>query len=79
MQISLMLKALEVKGMVERPRSASDTRAKWIEITTVGISALRTAMPIVIAIRQRMFGDAGAPHGVLLSELHEIEARAERA
>lgn len=77
MQISLMLKALEAKGMVQRPRSISDTRAKTIEIDVAGMAALRAAMPIVIAIQQRMFGEAGAPHGLLLGELHEIEARVE--
>ena len=74
MQVSLMLKALEAKGMVLRSRSASDTRAKRIEITGAGLDALRAAMPIVIIIQRRMFGPDGAPHGALLTALGDIEA-----
>jgi DNA-binding MarR family transcriptional regulator len=78
MQVSLMLKALEAKGMVARRRAGSDTRAKWIEITAGGLTALRSAMPLVIAIQKRLFGAAGAPAGSLLTALREIEDRAER-
>ncbi|MBV8114492.1 MAG: MarR family transcriptional regulator [Silvibacterium sp.] len=73
MQVSLMLKALEAKGMISRPRLTSDTRTKRIEITPIGLKALRAAMPVVIAIQHRMFGEAGAPHGSLLTELHQVE------
>lgn len=77
MQVSLMLKALEAKGLVTRPRSALDTRAKRIEITAAGLDALRLALPIMVDIQRSMFGDAGAPHGVLLTELQAVERRPE--
>jgi DNA-binding MarR family transcriptional regulator len=75
MQISLMLKALEDKGMVARPRSAVDTRTKRVEITTAGLTALRATMPMVIGLQQRMFGRDGAPGGALLANLRAVEAR----
>jgi DNA-binding MarR family transcriptional regulator len=73
MQISLMLKALEVKGMVSRQPSKSDTRTRLVSITTRGLKALRGAFPIVIALQRRMFGEAGTPGGRLLDALREIE------
>ncbi len=75
MQISLMLKALEAKGLVARPRSASDTRTKQVEVTSAGLESLRRTMPIVITIQQRIFGETGAPNGILLTELNNIEKR----
>jgi DNA-binding MarR family transcriptional regulator len=73
MQVSLMLKTLEAKGMVTRPRSTSDTRTKHVEITSIGLDALRAAMPIAVAIQQRMFGAAGGRDGELLAVLHAVE------
>jgi DNA-binding MarR family transcriptional regulator len=77
MQISLMLKALEEKKMVTRLRSASDPRAKHIELTPAGFEILRAAMPVVIAIQQRLFGDAGANGGPLLTALLAVEDKDE--
>ena len=76
MQVSLLLKALEAKGMVDRERNPSDTRAKRIVITDAGVAALRRAMPIAIAVQQRLFGAAGGPDGSLLAALLRIEAEA---
>jgi DNA-binding MarR family transcriptional regulator len=76
MQISLMLRALEAKGFVARTASASDTRAKRVEITRAGLDGLRAAMPVVIGIQRRMFGKAGGPKGALLAELRRVEDKA---
>ncbi len=76
MQVSLMLKALETKALIERSRSADDPRAKRVAITSQGLDALRQAMPLVIALQERMFGSAGAPDGTLLTALREVENRA---
>lgn len=73
MQVSLMLKALEAKRMIARERSASDPRAKHVEITPSGLEALRAAMPIVIGVQKAMFGDAGAAGGELLAGLRNVE------
>lgn len=75
MQVSQVLKALEVKGMVARPRSAADPRAKHIEATEAGVAALRQAMPLAITVQRRLFGDAGAPGGSLLTALTRLQAR----
>jgi DNA-binding MarR family transcriptional regulator len=73
MQISLMLKALEAKRMVARQPSAIDTRTRLVGVTPTGIEALRVALPIVVELQHRMFGDAGAPGGALLDALRLIE------
>ena len=73
MQVSLMLKALESKRLVARLRSVSDPRTKRVEITAAGLDTLRAAMPIAIAIQNRMFGAAGAPNGALLNRLRDVE------
>ncbi|BAU88766.1 predicted protein [Methylorubrum populi] len=69
MQVSLLLKALEAKGMVRRSRHASDTRAKLIEVTDAGVAALRKAMPLAIEVQHRLFGREGQPGGPLLAAL----------
>ena len=75
MQVSLMLKALEAKAMVARPRSQSDVRAKHIEITRAGLSALRHALPVAIDVQQRLFGNEGRPGGSLLTALLSLDSR----
>jgi DNA-binding MarR family transcriptional regulator len=69
MQISQILKVLEVKGVIIRVQSAANARAKCVEITRGGLTVLRSAMPIAIGVQQRMFGEAGMPGGRLLKEL----------
>ncbi|WP_051580908.1 MarR family winged helix-turn-helix transcriptional regulator [Pseudonocardia acaciae] len=73
MQVSHMLKALEGKGMVARPRGTSDVRTKHIELTRAGVAALRRAMPVVIDVQRRVFGEAGRPGGDLLSTLVRVD------
>ena len=69
MQVSQMLKALEGKGLVARPRSETDTRARHVEVTEAGVAALRQAMPLAINVQARLFGAAGEPRGDLLAAL----------
>ena len=73
MQVSQMLKALEGKGLVARPRSETDTRARRIEVTEAGVAALRRSMPLAIAVQALLFGEAGKPGGDLLTALLRIE------
>lgn len=73
MQVSQVLKALEVKTMATRPRSAADARARHVEITEIGLAALREAMPRVIGVQARLFGKAGMPGGPLLATLRRID------
>ncbi len=74
MQVSQVLKALGAKGMVARPRSTIDTRAKRIEVTEAGVAALKRAMPLAIAVQERLFGKDGAPGGSLLTALQRSRA-----
>lgn len=74
MQVSLLLKALEGKGMVARITDASDTRAKRVAVTEAGVAALRQAMPLAIAVQRRIFGEEGRPGGTLLAALLSIDS-----
>lgn len=69
MQVSQVLKTLETKGMIARRRSATDVRAKHVEVTAAGITALRRALPPVIDVQERLFGEGGRPGGHLLTLL----------
>jgi DNA-binding MarR family transcriptional regulator len=75
MQISLMLKALEAKRLIARPRSKGDTRAKTVEVTQAGLAALRRALPIAIRVQREMFGEEGSEGGALLEAVLRAEAR----
>ncbi len=75
MQISLMLKALEAKRLIGRPRSKGDTRAKTVEVTQAGLAALRRALPIAIKVQREMFGEEGSEGGALLEAVLRAEAR----
>ena len=69
MQVSQILKTLEAKGMVARRRSATDVRAKNVEVTAAGLTALRRALPIQVGVQERLFGEGGKPGGHLLKML----------
>ena len=73
MQVSQTLKVLETKKMVSRRRSRSDTRAKRVVVTSAGLKALRQALPKVVDVQSRIFGEAGRPGGSLLRELLRID------
>ncbi len=73
MQVSQTLKALETKKMISRRRSKPDTRAKQVEVTSKGFKALQDALPEVIAVQGRLFGETGRPGGSLLKELLQID------
>ncbi len=85
MQVSLMLKTLQGKGMVTRTRSPSDIRAKCVEVTASGLTVLRRALPMVIEVQRRLFCEEGRVGGGLLSALlrvddeHTGESKADQA
>ena len=74
MQVSHMLKALAAKGLVSRPRSRVDVRAKRVRVTAAGVAALRRALPVVIDVQRRLFGPAGEAGGELLTALLGVDA-----
>jgi DNA-binding MarR family transcriptional regulator len=76
MQISHMMKTLEQRALVARPRSSTDVRANSVTVTAAGLTALRAALPLVIEVQRRLFGDDGLPDGPLLAALLRAEAQA---
>jgi MarR family transcriptional regulator, organic hydroperoxide resistance regulator len=42
-------------------------------VTAAGLSVLRRALPVMIAVQRDVFGDDGAPGGRLLSALLRLE------
>jgi MarR family transcriptional regulator, organic hydroperoxide resistance regulator len=77
MQVSLMLKSLDAKGLIQRTRSVADPRAKHIVLTAAGMRSLRAALPVVIGVQKRLFGESGGPGGDLLKALLRVEERCE--
>ncbi|WP_446742270.1 MarR family winged helix-turn-helix transcriptional regulator [Silvibacterium acidisoli] len=73
MQVSLMLKSLDAKGLIQRTRSPADPRAKHIVLTAAGLRSLRAALPVVIDVQSRLFGETGGPGGDLLKALLRVE------
>ncbi len=74
MQVSHMMKTLESKQFVLRKRSTADIRANRVEITRKGLSVLGKAMPAVIEVQQRLFGDEGKPGGAFLNTLVRLDS-----
>ena len=68
MQLSNVLKALEAKGLLARPRSEADSRTKHVELTPKGSETLARALPLVQAAQSRFFGaDADASEELQLA------------
>ncbi len=74
MQLSHMLKTLEQKGFIARKRSITDSRSKNVEVTRIGVTVLRQALPLMIEVQQRVFGDQGKPGGSFLETLLSLDA-----
>ena len=74
MQVSNVLKALEQKRMVRRTPSLGNALAKQVAFTPTGMKALREALPLVIRVQGRLFGDQGRPGGSLLNALVGIDS-----
>ncbi|TPG65354.1 MarR family winged helix-turn-helix transcriptional regulator [Hymenobacter nivis] len=69
MQLSQVLKALEQKALVERPRNPADSRRKQVQLTAAGVHALTQAIPLAEAAQRQFFeGVADQPqlHPLLL-------------
>ncbi len=75
MQVSHMLKTLENKRLITRARRASDVRAKRIEVTATGLTALRRALPVMIEVQRRLFGKEGGAGGSLLTALRRLDGQ----
>ena len=74
MQVSNVLKALEQKRIVRRTPSPANALAKQVAMTPTGMTALREALPLVIEVQGRLFGDQGRPGGRLLNALVRIDS-----
>ncbi len=73
MQVSHMLKTLESKGMIARPRSSADVRANSVQVTAAGLKLLGKALPVVIEVQRRLFGEEGNVGGSLLTALLRLD------
>ncbi len=73
MQVSKVLGALEGKAMVERSPSDTHGSAKNVAVTISGLATLREAMPLVISVQARLFGEDGRVGGPLLAMLSAID------
>lgn len=73
MQVSNVVRALDAKGLVKRSPSPGNALAKRVALTKAGLDALRTALPLGIAIQARLFGTEGRPGGSLLATLVAID------
>ena len=74
MQVSLMLKALEKKGLILRTRNDADVRAKYLELTSEGVVVLRRALPPVVEVQKKLFGSLAHVEGDFLKALLRLEA-----
>lgn len=66
MQVSNVIKVLEVKAMIARTPAPRNALAKNVAITATVLAVLRAALPLMIA-------DDGAADGSMLDELIRIE------
>ena len=73
MQVSLVLKALERNDMIVRAPARG--AAKSVSLTHLGLASLQAALPLAVAVQQRLFGQEGSPGGTLLSALQRAEER----
>jgi DNA-binding MarR family transcriptional regulator len=55
MQLSQVLKTLEQKMLIERPRSLADSRRKQVQLTAVGLHTLTQAIPLADAAQRQFF------------------------
>ena len=74
MQLSNVLKALEAKGLLARPRSEADSRKKHVEVTPKGTEILARALPLVQAAQSRFFGADAQASEELQSALKSLVA-----
>jgi len=74
MQVSNVLKALELKTLIVRYTATANATAKSVALTREGLERLRAAFPIAMAVQHRLFGDNGLPGGSLLAMLADVEA-----
>ena len=73
MQVSLMLKALENKGLVLRKRNTADVRVKHLALTTEGIALLRQSLPVVVTVQKTLFGELADVDGDFLKTLMRLD------
>jgi DNA-binding MarR family transcriptional regulator len=74
MQISQVVRKLEVKGLILRSAHPTDTRAKVLNLTSRGVAILEQALPLVEGLDADFFSRCNQPTLVteLKKMLHEI-------
>lgn len=71
MQVSQVVRKLEVKQLVNRSAHPMDTRAKILTLTAIGIKTLNAALPLVEQLDAEFFSSCN--HAVLLTELQQLQ------
>lgn len=75
MQISQVVRKLELKKLVRRSTHPSDTRAKVLTLTLTGATALQQAVPLVESLDSQFFSLCN--QAILLSELQQLYSQAD--
>ncbi len=70
MQISQVVRKLEVKNLIERSAHPTDTRAKVLTLTPTGEATLEQALPLVEHLDTEFFSPCN--HAALLVELKQL-------
>jgi DNA-binding MarR family transcriptional regulator len=71
MQVSQVVRKLEVKQLVNRSAHPTDTRAKILTLTATGSKKLNAALPLVEQLDAEFFSSCN--HAALLMELQQLQ------
>jgi DNA-binding MarR family transcriptional regulator len=71
MQVSQVVRKLEVKQLVNRSAHPTDTRAKILNLTKTGIKTLNAALTLVEQLDAEFFSSCN--HATLLIELQQLQ------
>jgi DNA-binding MarR family transcriptional regulator len=71
MQVSQVVRKLEVKQLVNRSAHPTDTRAKILTLTATGSKTLNAALPLVEKLDAAFFSSCN--HAALLMELQQLQ------
>lgn len=76
MQVSQVVRKLEVKGLVKRSAHPIDTRAKVLMLTHIGETILKQALPVIERLDAAFF--SRCDQAVLLIELERLHCKIEQ-
>jgi DNA-binding MarR family transcriptional regulator len=74
MMTSQVLRALEQKGLVQRPAHPTDSRARALAVTEAGAAAANKAVVVVEAVDREFFGPLGGDRRAFAEALRRLLA-----